>query len=519
MPRGEESIFARGRNQRRNGHDHDASKSWGEPDLEVLQLRRRPPPAFPIEVFDEPWGEWINQAREAAACPPDYVAMPLLALASVLLGNARWPEASMGWSEPPFLWVASIGDSGSGKSPGSDALLRDVLPELERRMVGDYPDRLQQWRAAQEHDQAHEERWKSEVRDAQNRNTAPPLPPRPTAGPEPESPRLRQNDITIEKVASMLCHAAPKGLLIVRDELYGWISGMGSYNQAGPSFWLESYGGRPYRVERQKLAEPIVVPRLGVAVFGGTQPDKIAALMSGPDDGLLARFLWSWPNQVEFDLGRRAPGIAWATEALDKLRILELLLDAGDANQARPILVPLEPPAVEAMREFGRQMQTRQAFAGGRMRSALGKARGHALRLSIVLELLWWCARETIQGPPTRISLRAFTAATQLMRDYFVPMAERVYGDAAVTHIERNASTIAAWIARDRPDEVYVRQLQREVRLPGLRAAHDIRAACDFLVEADWLEPPPKTEFGQPRARVAYAINPALWRRLDDARL
>jgi hypothetical protein len=34
-------------------------------------------------------------------------------------------------------------------------------------------------------------------------------------------------------------------------------------------------------------------------------------------------------------------------------------------------------------------MQARQTFAGGRMRSALGKARGQALRLSLVLEFLW----------------------------------------------------------------------------------------------------------------------------------
>src|SRR5690348_11043494 len=85
MPRGEESIFAR--NQRGNGK---TPGHGSEPDLEVLHLRRRPPPALPIAVFGELWGEWINEAREAAACPPDYVAMPLLALASVLLGNARW---------------------------------------------------------------------------------------------------------------------------------------------------------------------------------------------------------------------------------------------------------------------------------------------------------------------------------------------------------------------------------------------------------------------------------------------
>ena len=39
------------------------------------------------------------------------------------------------------------------------------------------------------------------------------------AGPEPKSPRLRQHDVTIEKVAALLGTAAPKGLLIWRDGL------------------------------------------------------------------------------------------------------------------------------------------------------------------------------------------------------------------------------------------------------------------------------------------------------------
>ena len=33
--------------------------------------------------------------------------------------------------------------------------------------------------------------------------------------------------------------------------------------------------------------------------------------------------------------------------------------------------------------------------------------------------------------PPTQISARAFIAAAHLLDDYFLPMAERVYGDAA----------------------------------------------------------------------------------------
>src|SRR5208337_4606635 len=100
---------------------------------------------------------------------------------------------------------------------------------------------------------------------SQRRGVSPPLPPIVTSTLEPQAPRLRQHDVTIERVATLLATAAPKGLLIVRDELAGWIDGMTAYNSAGRSFWVEAYGGRPYRVERQKHPEPITIPRLAVA--------------------------------------------------------------------------------------------------------------------------------------------------------------------------------------------------------------------------------------------------------------
>jgi hypothetical protein len=124
--------------------------------------------------------------------------------------------------------------------------------------------------------------------------------------------------------------------------------------------------------------------------------------------------LWTWPEPTPFHLGRQAAGAQWAIRALDRLRELDL-----QPNPPRPILVPLADEARALIETFGRAMQERQAAAGGLLRSSFGKARGQALRLALVLEMLWWCAQDGMELPPTVISARAFAAAAVLLVDYF----------------------------------------------------------------------------------------------------
>ena len=70
-----------------------------------------------------------------------------------------------------------------------------------------------------------------------------------------------------------------------------------------------------------------------------------------------------------------------------------------------------------------------------------------------------------------------------LIRDYFMQMAARVYGDAAATERERGAATLARWISgSDRRN--YVRRLQREEQSLGRRSAEQIRHPAEVLVEA-----------------------------------
>jgi hypothetical protein len=263
-------------------------------------------------------------------------------------------------------------------------------------------------------------------------------------------------------------------------------------------------------VERQKHPLPIDVPHLVVAAYGGTQPEKLSGLLDEADDGLFSRVAWAWPEPVPFRLGRRRPQADWAIEAFDRLRRLDLSQPALPEEMSRPVHVLLAENTWPMLEEFGREMQAQQATAGGLMRSAFGKARGLALRLSLLIEMLWWASSKGMSPPPMVISQEAFLGAAMLVAEYFMLMAERVYGDAAATDAERKAATLGKWIVKDKATEVYVRHLQREVRLPGLKTADDIHKAAGVLIEADWLRKPARISGKRPR--MAYLVNPKVLR-------
>jgi hypothetical protein len=152
----------------------------------------RPATTSPLFLFGPAWGDWIATAAEAAACPPDYVAAPLLAAASALICHERWAQATPGWAEPPH-WLGVVGDSGNGKSPVADCLMRDVLPEIERRVLADSPDRWREWRVQTELAKATKQRWHRDLRAAEREGAAFPTLSTPM---EPTEPQARHGSVS-----------------------------------------------------------------------------------------------------------------------------------------------------------------------------------------------------------------------------------------------------------------------------------------------------------------------------------
>lgn len=485
---------------------------WPEPDVRYLRAELPEPPALPLDdVFSPRWAEWIRAAAEAKAAPPDYVTAAVLSITGSVLGNARWPLVWDGWAEPPVLWSVVIGNPSANKSPGLDAVLIP-LKKAERRMRESAQGEVNDWRDKAEVAKLAEAAWRETVKVAIKGGEEPPS--RPSSadpGPEPTMPRLAVSDTTVERLA-VIVSKQPRGTLLARDELAGWLQGMTRYSGGGSDrpFWLEAYGGRGYTVERMGR-DPVYIERLSVGVVGGIQPDRMRSLlMKSDDDGLLARFLPIWPHPAPI----KRPSLSHDETFMENVigRLLTLDMPTDDDGHKRPWFVPFSEGSRSLMDSFRQSVREWEDTSEGLLKSFIGKLPGMAVRLSLVLAYLEWASDEADE--PREISIVHFGKAAHLVEAYLLPMARRAYADASVPKAERAGRRLVEMI-RDGGWKQFTAREVRRIQRAGLVTMEDIDLAIKALVEADLIravELPAGPLGGRP-ARV-FTVNPAIYEAL-----
>jgi hypothetical protein len=385
-----------------------------------------------------------------------------------------------------------------------------LVHHAEEQMAAGYDDERLRHETLRQVAKATRESWEAEVKaSVKAGERAREMPAEAEAVETPPRPRIRVADATIEAMAK-LASALPRGLLLVRDELSGWLGSFDKYGGGGAdrAFAIEMYGGRPYIVDRIKNAEPIRIAHLSVGILGGVQPDKLSTVLDGPDDGLAARLLWAWPEAVpDFSLARNEPLDAEACRAF--ARLTNLAMGSNEFGIPEPKRLPLARDAELALEQFAREVGRRANEASGIFAGALGKARGHLLRLSAVLEHMWWCASPLGREPET-ISLKAVHSAAGLLDGYFIPMAERVFGDATIPAKERQAMMLARHLRQKSLTTFNARELRREIG-GAIREPEAMDAACTILLDAGLIRPR-FTREGDTKGRTArnFETNPKM---------
>ncbi|MGJ8624233.1 MAG: DUF3987 domain-containing protein [Yoonia sp.] len=435
------------------------------------------------EVLGARWSDWITCAAEAKSAPPDYVLAALLAVVGAAIGNTRWAMPWGGWAEPPILWTMAIGNPSSNKSPGLDAVLtplRKVEREIRRGVETDRAT----WAEAADLAKIAESTWKEAVKKAlKEGEEVPERPKEADPGLEPFLPRFAIADATVERLA-VIAAEQPRGTLLTRDELAGWLQGMTRYAGGGSDrpFWLEAYGGRGHTVERMGRP-PVSVERLSIGVTGGIQPDRLRTLLlKSDDDGLLARFLPVWPDPAPIKRPQGLPDEVFIEGALARLHGLKMATNERD--ELRPWFVPFSEAARERLDAFRQDVRSWEGNAEGLLLSFMGKLPGVSVRLALVLTYLDWIASPNEE--PIEIGAGAFERAALFVETYALPMARRAYADASLSKQEQAARRLLAVIREQGWERFSSREVLRLDR-KGLATARELQPALDVLIEAEVL--------------------------------
>lgn len=478
------------------------SKPWPELDWSLLDDRRGTLPPFPVNILPLAAQKWLNRAAHGAGVTPGHVAVPLLSVASSLIGTARRVRPARSWSEPLTLWTSVVGFSGAGKTPGID-VTRRALSTIERsrkHKIGDL-QRAHETRA--EGAKAAEKKWKAEVKEAvEAGRKAPDMPPEAMPVGEFVPPRLYASDATIERLAVLL-QARPRGMGMLVDELAGLFANMGRYsNGSDKEFWLEAWNGGHYVVERQGRPA-VVLDRLLVGITGGFQPDKLARSFEGDDDGMYARILFAWPEEPEF---RRLSSEVSEVEPEFQTALMRLIdLPTGDGEAFVPRDVSLSADAVETFEQFRKFLHDGKMALDGREREWWAKGATQVLRLAGTLAYLAWAMRD--EDEPNEIGEEFIGAAVRLWRDYFWPHARAALRQVGLSDRHANARRVLRWLRANGKEDVSREDVRRDALSQRLDA-EQAQVLLASLCTAGWLRQ--HTEKTGGRARHRWVVNPRL---------
>ncbi len=161
---------------------------------------------FPLDALPQTAALFVSEAAKALGCEASYVAAPLLAALASAIGNSRRIRLKQSWVEPPVLWAAVVGDSGTLKSPSHDAALRP-LRRRQKRAMKEFKQAQAEYHNAREQYDDQIKAWRKAKPEERGE--------RPEEPQAPACERLLCSDTTVEALADRLSNA-PRGLLVAR---------------------------------------------------------------------------------------------------------------------------------------------------------------------------------------------------------------------------------------------------------------------------------------------------------------
>ena len=449
-------------------------------DYEITPLVPRPMPTayvpFCTDALPEPIQSYVRGGAKAMTCADSYVALPMLSALAAAIGNTRRIGLKKGWSEPAVVWTGIVGDSGTLKSPAIDLALKP-LRKIQDAAFDVYEEKM----AAYQNDLAD-----YEMRKTQRKKGMIPL-EKPA---EPIAQRYSCSDITVEALA-MLLKQNPRGLLLCRDELAGWIKGFNSYKGGrggDETAFLELHRAGTLLVDRKSgIPKTIHVPNAALSLCGGIQPGILQQTLGREnfENGLAARILMAMPPRIakqwnEHDIDLETAGEVQAV--FEELLRLEMAVDWN--QKASPKVLKLGPEAQAAWIDFYNDHAVRQAELGeGDLAAAFSKLEGYTARLALVIHCVREADGDVSLAPDDCIDAESIHRAVRIVR-WFCDETRRIYAQFGETDEQAQQRKLLE-IIRKYDGRITVRQLMQASR--SYRNSADIaELALEELVQLGW---------------------------------
>ena len=445
-----------------------------------------PVPAFDTAILPEAFRAHVEDTAERMQVSVDLPAVCAVAcLAGAVNRRAaiQPKRADTGWIVTPNLWGGMIAPPGRMKS-NVLAAFTALLSRVEGQWRTEYESEISEYESWASERELREQAWREQFKAAHKKGASPPVRPDDTQV-KPVLRRLIANDPTIEALHSILSEN-PAGVLLVRDELSGWLATLDKPGREGErQFFLESWNGdTAFTVDRIGRGT-IYVPKLCLSVLGGIQPGRLRqyltdAVKDGPgNDGLFQRFqLIVWPDfPKSWTLIDRPADQARAESVA---RVYERL--AGLSPDA-PMRFRFADDAQELFYTWWPELERK--IRAGDLHPALVAHLSKYRSLMPTLALLFELADLDDSSLSNTVSLRhAAQAATWC--DYLEAHARRIYG--CLVSPELHA-------ARELADKITKGKLAaefstRDVYLKNwssLSTPDEVRAALKVLEDAGWV--------------------------------
>lgn len=462
--------------------------------LEPIEPAVKPFRPFPVDALPEPVRGFVVDGAKAIGCDPCYIALPLLSAVAAAIGNTRRLELKQGWTEPPILWTAIIGDSGTMKSPAIGL----ALEPAKRRQAKAMQQHAEQMGEHTRDTLQHEKELAAWKRSKGDDSDPPEAPETPVAD------RYCFGNATIEATIDLL-QTQPRGLLLACDELAGWVGSFDRYasGKGGDSpFWLEMHGGRSYVCDRKTgLPRTIYIPRAAVCIAGGIQPGVLQRSLKQEyrENGMAARLLLAWPPRqpkqwTEDEVSSES------TTAMNRLfdQLYGLKFITGDDGEPKPGLMHLSLDGKRAWIKFYTEHAAKQVELSGDLAAAWSKLEGYAARLALVVHYIRWAANDPTLTDEWAVDAVSIQTGVEMVR-WFGYEAERVYGMMGETEGEQADRSLIEWITQ-RGGEISPNELRRARR--RFKKSDQAREALQELVAAGqgrWATLPPGKRGGEPK--------------------